>query len=74
MKALGKMRIRLSSEDYSKCLHSMYLARNELSFMELIDVIWGITRMGHPTELASNILQEEEEIFRVTESCILLLT
>ena len=68
MKSLGKMRIKLSSEEYSKCIHSMYLTRNEFSFMELIDVIWGITRMGHPTQTVSDVNQEEDELFRITES------
>ncbi len=35
--------------------------------MELIDVIWGITRMSHRTQTSSDVNQEDE-LFRITES------
>lgn len=67
MKSLGKMRFKLSEEDYSKCIHSMYLSRNEFSLMELVNVIWGITRMGYPSRSVSEVNQEVDELFRIVE-------
>ena len=46
MKSLGKMRLALTQKDYELCIHILYLNRNDFSFMELVDVLWGIVRMG----------------------------
>ena len=46
MKSLGKMRLALAQKDYERCIHILYLNRNDFSFMELVDVLWGIVRMG----------------------------
>lgn len=46
MKSLGKMRLVLGQKDYEYFIHILYLNRNEFSFMELVDVLWGIVRMG----------------------------
>ena len=46
MKSLGKMRYDLVQKDYELCIHMIYLNRNDFSFMEVVDVLWGIVRMG----------------------------
>lgn len=78
LKSLGKMRLSVPEKDYGVFIHAVYNDRNEFSLTELIDAIWGISRMGEENSstwrlVDSPVSQEIDTLFRLTEgfsSCL----
>ena len=76
LKSLGKMKLSIPEKDYAVFIHAVYNDRNEFSLTELIDAIWGISRMGEENSstwklMDSPVSQEIDTLFRITEGCSL---
>lgn len=74
LKSLGKMKLSIPEKDYAVFIHAVYNDRNEFSLTELIDAIWGISRMGEESSstwklMDSPVSQEIDTLFRITEGC-----
>lgn len=72
LKSLGKMKLSIPEKDYAVFIHAVYNDRNEFSLTELIDAIWGISRMGEENSstwklMDSPVSQEIDTLFRITE-------
>lgn len=72
LKSFGKMKLSIPKKDYRVFIHAVYNDRNEFSLTELIDAIWGISRMGEENsatwkQVDSPVSQEIDSLFRLTE-------
>ena len=77
LKSLGKMKLSIPEKDYAVFIHAVYNDRNEFSLTELIDAIWGISRMGEENSstwklMDSPVSQEIDTLFRITEDLVTL--